>query len=87
MECSIGGSGPFTLTVNKIRRVGTEQVKVEVAPQDMVADVCKRLEPDFVADLRHKGELDNLETDLTLLDVGISQPMEVDLQISCMKRE
>ena len=36
--------------------------------------------------LQH-GEFDNQPKDLSLLDVGISQPMHVDLQIFCFPRE
>jgi len=86
-SCGIGGAGSFILSVNKITRGGTEQVTIEVSPQDLVANVISRLEPNFQADLRHHAEFENLPQDLTLLDVGICQPMEVDLQISCMMKE
>ena len=32
------------------------------------------------------GEFDSSPTDLTLLDVGVSQSMEMDLQVSCLVR-
>mmetsp|Transcript_14099 Transcript_14099/g.38601 ORF Transcript_14099/g.38601 Transcript_14099/m.38601 type:complete len:172 (+) Transcript_14099:185-700(+) len=85
-SCEIGGIGPFTLTVNKITKGGTEQVTIDVSPHDNVGAVTEKLEPDFEADLRFHDEFDNLQKDLSLLDVGISQAMEVDLQISCMAR-
>merc|ERR1711904_127002 len=84
--CDIGGGGKFQLTVNKIQRGGTEQVTIEVDPMDTVESVVNRLEENKVATLRHKGEFDDQPMDLTLLDVGISQAMEVDLQISCMMK-
>jgi len=81
-----GGSGPFFLTVNKITRGGTTKQTIQVSPQDIVMDVIARCSPTFKAELRHKGEFDNQPKDLDLLSVGISQAMEVDLQISCFPR-
>ena len=72
--------------MNKLRKGGNEQVNIEVSPQDKVEDVVNKLEPDFQAVLRHHNEFEELPNDLTLLDVGISQSMEVDLQISCMMK-
>jgi hypothetical protein len=85
-SCGIGGNGNFDLTVNKITRGGTTQEVISCSPFDIVEDVCERCSPQFEAELRHHGEFDNQPKDLTLLDVGISQPMEVDLQISCFPR-
>merc|ERR1712166_1540131 len=84
--CTIGGCGAFTLTVNKIRRGGTEQVQIKVNPQDNVQDVIDRLEPMHIADLRHKGEFESQPKDLSLLDVGMSQNMQVDLMVSDMMK-
>jgi hypothetical protein len=81
-----GGQGPFTLTVNKMTRGGTQTVEIQVSPFDNVGEVINRLEPSFEADLRHHGSFNNEPKDLCLIDVGISQPMEVDLQISCMMK-
>mmetsp|Transcript_26340 Transcript_26340/g.31951 ORF Transcript_26340/g.31951 Transcript_26340/m.31951 type:complete len:87 (+) Transcript_26340:24-284(+) len=86
MSCGVGGSGAFILTVNKITRGGTEQVNIEVSAHDLVSGVINKLESNFQADLRHHNEFDNFQKDLTLLEVGVSQPMEVDLQISCMMK-
>merc|ERR1711865_631705 len=80
--CSIGGCGDFTLTVNKIRRGGTGQVQIKVSPQDSVQAVIDRLETRHHAQLRHHKEFDNQPTDLSLLDVGMSQSMQVDLMIA-----
>jgi len=85
-SCDVGGQGPFTLTVNIIRRGGTKQIRTIVSPQDIVAAVIADIEPNFFADLRFHGEFDNLPKDLSLLDVGVSSAMEVDLQVSCMMR-
>ena len=41
---------------------------------------------DYVARLQ-VGEFENLPKDLSLLEVGISQPMQIDLQISCFPRK
>mmetsp|Transcript_6608 Transcript_6608/g.7204 ORF Transcript_6608/g.7204 Transcript_6608/m.7204 type:complete len:91 (+) Transcript_6608:111-383(+) len=84
--CDIGGSGPFELTVNKMTKGGTEKVTLEVSPMDLVQDVIAKLEPDRIATMRHHGEFDDFPGDLTLLDNGVSQAMEVDLQVSCMMK-
>merc|ERR1711966_385402 len=86
-SCGIGGNGNFDLTVNKMTRGGTTQMVISCSPFDIVEDVCERCSPQFQAELRHHGEFDNQPKDLSLLDVGISQPMQVDLQISCFPRE
>mmetsp|Transcript_109355 Transcript_109355/g.340717 ORF Transcript_109355/g.340717 Transcript_109355/m.340717 type:complete len:87 (+) Transcript_109355:48-308(+) len=85
--CDIGGCGPFQLTVNILRKGGEEKVTIEASPQDLVQEVIGKLEPTFQAHLRHHGEFDNFPADLTLLDNGVSQAMEVDLQVSCMMKE
>lgn len=82
----VGGSGNFKLTVNKITRGGTTQEVIECSPHDNVGAVIDRLEPNFEADLRFKGEFDNQPKDLSLIEIGMSQDMEVDLQISCMMK-
>jgi len=80
----MGGSGPFMLTVNCIKRGGTTRRQLKVSPDDIVQDVIDRLSPDFMADLRFHGEFANQPKDLSLLEIGMSQSMEVDLQISDM---
>merc|ERR1711907_12390 len=84
--CTIGGCGRFSLTVNKIQRGGTQKVTLDVSPQDNVGSIVDLLEPNKMAELRHHGEFENLAKDLNLLDVGVSQPMQVDLMISDMMK-
>eukprot|EP00927_Polykrikos_kofoidii_P058553 TRINITY_DN5312_c0_g1_i1.p1 TRINITY_DN5312_c0_g1~~TRINITY_DN5312_c0_g1_i1.p1 ORF type:complete len:202 (-),score=37.44 TRINITY_DN5312_c0_g1_i1:72-629(-) len=82
-----GAAGNIKLTVNKRRQAGIVQVVLECSPQDIVGDVCDRLSEHFVADLRSKGSCENLPKHLSLIDVGISQDMEVDLFIQCCPKE
>lgn len=84
--CGIGGACTFKLLVNKISRGGSEVITLECSPQDIVQDVCERAEATFESELRYKGEFENQPKDLTLLDVGMSQDMEVDLMITCFPR-
>jgi len=84
--CSLGGNGTFILTCNVITRGGTTQQVLEVSPQDLVADVLARASPQFMAEMRHKGEFDKQPHDLSLLDAGFSREMDCDIQVQCVPR-
>merc|ERR1712166_295830 len=84
--CSLGGNGTFILTCNVITRGGTTQQVLEVSPQDLVADVLARASPQFMAEMRHKGEFDKQPHDLSLLDAGFSRETECDIQVQCVPR-
>lgn len=58
-------------------------LKLQVSPEDLVHQVIDRCISDQDATLRFHGESDDLPTDLSLTEVGISQATQVDLQVQC----